>query len=88
LETGFSQTIWKIILAGVVMGIFVQAAKYLVGASVDLNKGINVFIQFGVAACLGIIVYFGITYTMKLEETQKMLRKIEGFLGIKEVRKL
>lgn len=88
LESGFSQTIWKIILAGVVMGIFVQAAKYLVGASVDLNKGINVFIQFGVAACLGVIVYFGITFIMKLEETQKILGKMKGFLRIKEVGKL
>ena len=78
LESRVASTIWKIILASSLMGIFVQGSKYLVGSVLFLERGINVFIQFAVAVFIGILVYLFSTKKMGVAEAEKIIEKIKN----------
>lgn len=62
------RTILKIVLATFVAGIGIQLLKYVVGKSVDMDTFIGVFTQFSVSAIIGVLIFSGVCYMIKLEE--------------------
>lgn len=61
-------SILKISLAGVVLGLFIQASKYWVAAWVDLDTFLGVFSQLIISASIGMLVFIGMSYLLKIEE--------------------
>ncbi len=58
----------KISLAAFLAGVDTQSAKYLIGPQVDMNTFFGVFTQLAGAGMVGVLVFGGACYLLKLEE--------------------
>ena len=58
----------KIAVASVVAGLSIQLAKYLVAPMIDLDTFVGIFIQLAASSLVGLSVFAGMCYTLKLEE--------------------
>jgi putative peptidoglycan lipid II flippase len=58
----------KIALATIGLGIGIQATKYFIGKTVDMDTFWGVFAQFSVSAIVGVLIFALICYAIKLEE--------------------
>lgn len=61
-------TIYKLSIAGLVMGLVVQFSKHPLAALVDMTKFWGILTQGMIAGTLGIFVYLCVCYLLKLEE--------------------
>ncbi|PJA87214.1 MAG: hypothetical protein CO141_00535 [Candidatus Moranbacteria bacterium CG_4_9_14_3_um_filter_42_9] len=70
----------KIALASVLAGLSIQLGKYLVAPMIDLDTFIGVFIQLAASSLVGLSVFIGMCYALKLEEffkfKQALTRKL------------
>lgn len=58
----------KIAIASVVTGFSIQLAKYLVAPMVNLDTFIGIFFQLSASSLIGLSVFIGMCYALKLEE--------------------
>jgi putative peptidoglycan lipid II flippase len=58
----------KVMIASLVMAVFIQLSKYIIGQIYDLTKVWELLLQTGIAAILGAIVYFVLTVILGCEE--------------------
>ena len=77
INTDLWSTVWKIILASVIMGIFIQLGKYLTGYFINLNTGFNVAIQSVLVIIFGFMIYLLLTKILGLREAEKIISKIK-----------
>ena len=77
----------KISLATVGSGIGIQGAKYVIGRIVNMDTFLGVFTQLSVSAIIGVLIFIGICYTIKLEEFMNFKNSLSKrlFKGKKEI---
>jgi len=69
-------SVWKIIIACILMTITVYALLYVLDLFVNTRTFIGIFLQAAVAAGGGIIIYFIITLLLKSPEARGLINKI------------
>lgn len=75
-DHGIFQAVLKILLSSLVLVIIVQGSKYALGSFLDLNRGINLLIQFAVSVIAGGGVYLLSSYFLGLNESKAIVLKI------------
>lgn len=63
------------LLLSLVMGAAIQLTKTVVGSTTDLRYGINVLLQGGLGVMVGLAVYLGLAWVLKLEEVYYLWQK-------------
>jgi putative peptidoglycan lipid II flippase len=61
-------TIIKIALATIGSGIGIQISKYFIGKTVNMDTFLGVFTQLSISAIVGVLIFIGVCYAIKLEE--------------------
>ena len=60
--------IGKITFSSVITGLSIQLAKYTVAPAVNLDTFIGIFIQLSASSLVGLLIFVGMCYILKLEE--------------------
>jgi len=76
-DAKFHPTLGKILLSTVACSIGIQLTKHYLGLFLDLNKAVNVLIQFSFPLLVGVAIYLSLTYLWKMEEAHKLFRQIK-----------
>jgi putative peptidoglycan lipid II flippase len=81
------QSVSKITLATFISGLGIQLFKYVIGRSVDMDTFVGVFTQFSVSALVGILIFIGVCYAIKIEEFLNFKNSLSKrlFRGKKEI---
>jgi len=70
----------KIAFSSVMAGVSIQLAKYLVAPMTNLETFIGIFTQLAVSSLIGLLIFVGMCYALKLEEffkfKQALTRKL------------
>lgn len=67
------------LLLGLVMGAAIQLTKTLVGTMTDLRYAVNVLLQGGLGIAVGVAVYLGLAFLLRLPEIEFLWRKKKIF---------
>jgi putative peptidoglycan lipid II flippase len=80
-------TIIKIALATIGSGIGIQVSKYMIGKTVDMDTFLGVFTQLSVSITVGVLIFVGVCYAIKLEEFINFKNSLSKrlFKGKKEI---
>ena len=62
------ESVWRIILASMVMGVIIHGMKYLIAPLVDMHTFIGIFVQASVSTFLGCLVYLLIAIYFNFSE--------------------
>ena len=80
-------TIIKIALATIGSGIGIQATKYMIGKTVDMDTFLGVFFQLSISAIIGVLIFIGVCYAIRLEEFMNFKNSLSRriFRGKKDI---
>lgn len=67
------------VLLSLIMAAAIQITKYFVGSTTDLRYGVNVLLQGGAGITVGLIVYLGLAWLLRLEEVSLLWQKKKIF---------
>lgn len=77
------QSIWRIIIASIVMGLMIHGMKYFVAPLVDMHTLLGILTQTVSSLAAGGIIYLGIAYYFNFPELQivkQQLTKLRAYL--------
>ncbi len=85
-ELSLIQSAYKISVAAIIMALVVQLLKAPLASVVDMNRFWGILTQGFIAGTVGMLVYAGICYLLKLEEIKHLLGSMKKrWLKIKHV---
>ncbi len=83
LKVKFERELWvaglTYVLMALVMGMAIQLTKTFVGGTTDLQYAINVLYQGGLGVIVGVIVYIGLAFLLRIDEVSTLWHKKKIF---------